>query len=56
MSLSDASHYDTCAGRHCRGMFSRADMQRLPGRRGYFCADCVKLYGKIPGQTYSSNT
>lgn len=54
--FSDSLHYDTCAGRHCKGLFSRADMVRIEGRRGWFCARCAKLYGKTPGGTYSSNT
>ena len=40
MNLSDLSHIDTCAGRHCNTLELRANMHRIEGRRGWFCDHC----------------
>lgn len=39
-SLSDRSHVETCAGKNCRAMDTRAAMHRIPGKRGWFCDRC----------------
>jgi hypothetical protein len=39
---------DLCAWKFCRGLFSRSEMKRIPGRRGYFCTRCYNRMKNIP--------
>ena len=45
MNLSDESHLDTCAGKLCNLMARRSQLKRIPGKRGWFCDRCYRLYG-----------
>ena len=44
--FSDVYHLDTCAGTHCRGLWTRTEMKRIPGKRGWFCPHCQARYAR----------
>jgi hypothetical protein len=46
-SLADLAHAETCAGRWCNVMDTRANMHRVPGKRGWFCDRCYKLVSRL---------
>jgi hypothetical protein len=45
--LSDASHAETCAGRWCNVMDTRATMHRVAGRRGWWCDRCYATMTRL---------
>ena len=47
VTLSDRSHIETCAGRWCNTMDTRANMHRVKGKRGYFCDRCYRLVSRL---------
>ena len=46
-SLSDTSHVETCAGRWCNAMDTRATMHRVAGRRGWWCDRCYATMTRL---------
>lgn len=55
--FSDQYHLDTCAGKYCGAMLQRSQMQRIKGRRGYFCEHCYPKYLiRQPNKNLPKNT